>query len=149
MREETVMKTYIGIDPGKSGAVAIIWESLAITFFEFNSILDFIALLNNHAVFVLIERAQAMPKQGTVSMFNYGVNYGTYLGIFMALNVPFQAVHPAVWKKEFSLIHQDKQRSIEVAKQLFPSVSAYLKKKKDNHKAEALLMADYARRKNM
>ena len=53
------------------------------------------------------------------------------------------------WKKEFSLVHQDKQASIDMAKKLFPHIDFLFNRKKDHGRAEALLMAEYMRRKNM
>jgi hypothetical protein len=74
-------------------------------------------------------------------MFNYGVGYGAYLGILTALEIPFQEVRPQTWKKAYSL-NSEKSRSIIVAQQLFPGADIG---KKDG-RAEALLLAEYARR---
>ena len=79
-------------------------------------------------------------------MFNYGVGYGIYKGILAALDIPFQEVSPIRWKREFSL-DKDKAKSIQAAKQLFPKESTQLLKSKDG-RAEALLLAEYARRRN-
>lgn len=155
------MKVYVGIDPGKMGAVAILHAPSAellfgdvathvdISFhetedFERNpGIIDFIE------VFVCIEKAQAMPKQGVVSMFHYGVSYGTMIGILKALRKPYQEVSPRTWKKEFSLFTHNKKESVAMAIKLFPKVDGYLKLAKHHNRAEALLIAEYARRKNM
>ena len=56
---------------------------------------------------------------------------------------------PQKWKKEFS-VTSDKNTSIEVAKRLFPNVNlkATARCKKDHDgMAEALLIAEYCRRK--
>lgn len=152
------MKTYIGIDPGATGAMAVLLGDGRVEIYDReeifegeNMVFSFLsqALSPDWETFAAIEKAQAMPKQGTVSMFNYGVNYGRWLQSLDDVGIPYQEIPPANWKKEFSLIHQDKQRSIEVAKNLFPSLSDKLTKKKDHGRAEALLIAEYARRKNM
>ncbi len=145
------MKIYVGIDPGKTGCVAKILED-GIDFTDAEGVnLKFLGeyLKLFCDVFVCIEKAQSMPKQGTVSMFHYGQNYGEYLGMLKAMGIPYQEVRPQVWKKEFGLIHTDKARSTQVAIQLFPQCAHELKRKKDHHRAESLLIAEFARRKNM
>ena len=149
------MKVYYGIDPGKTGAIARI-DNNHIFFFDaenINVIKDFSEEFSSFIeVFCAIEKAQVMPKQrsqGAVGMFRYGVSYGKYLGMLQVLRIPYAEIHPMTWKKEFSLIHQPKEKSIAVAIQLFPQAADHLKRKKDHGRAEALLLAEYARRKNM
>ncbi len=175
------MKNYVGIDPGKTGCVAVIMpvplaqgnlnlgmEKTArdiaymggtIAFFDAEKGLDLaqLAQIISRDAFVLIEKAQVMhPKrdgqpapQGVVSMMTIGVGYGEYLGMLKSHRIPFGEIHPMTWKKEFNLIHQDKQRSIDVAKNLYPTIVDQLTRKKDHGRAEALLLAEYARRRNM
>jgi crossover junction endodeoxyribonuclease RuvC len=90
---------------------------------------------------VIIEQSQAMPGQGTRSMFTCGYGYGLWVGIFSALQVPYTPVRPAVWKKAFSL-GKDKEQSRLRAQQLFPA--ADLRRKRDHGRAEALLLAHWA-----
>ena len=82
-------------------------------------------------------------------MFKFGENFGFIQGVLKSLGIPYELVRPQKWKKEFS-ITADKNTSIEVCKRLFPGVD--LKRtercrKDDDGIAEALLMAEYARRK--
>lgn len=142
---------FIGIDVGKKGAISLLEEDgthvwtidcpLIGNDINFNSLSNSICFVEDRKAFCVIEKAQAMPKQGSVSMFNYGTGYGAYLGILSAYKIPYQKVSPRTWKKEFSL-DSDKNKSIIMAKQLFPSVDVG---KKDG-RAEALLLAEYARR---
>lgn len=133
------MKTYIGIDPGKGGAMAVLHEDGGcqsnIEIHDGNDIME-LDLSPNVEVFACIEKAQAMPKQGTVSMFNYGVTYGACLGMLKALCIPYQEIHPMKWKKEFSLVHQDKQASIDMAKKLFPHIAFLFNRKGDQPEPE-------------
>ena len=66
-----------------------------------------------------------------------------------ALEIPCQLVTPRTWKGEFGL-NGSKDRSIEVCKRLFPGVyllpSSKCRKESDGM-AEAILIAEYARRK--
>lgn len=151
---------YIGIDPGKNGGIACIQKAdnehiIEIVPYSDENIIGFIrkcdlvADINGEKIKCVLEKVNAMPNQGVVSMFNFGQNYGFIQGVLKAYNIPFELVPPAKWKKEFS-VTSDKNTSIEVAKRLFPGVNlkATERCKKDHDgMAEALLMAEYARRK--
>lgn len=96
-----------------------------------------------------VEKVSAMPGQGVVSMFNFGHNLGVIEGLLRGYGIPYQLVPPQTWKKEFSL-SSDKAKSIEVCQKLFPNVSLLAterSRKPNDGIAEALLMAEYARRK--
>ena len=148
---------YVGIDPGASGGIAVIevegsseivstWayspEKIVNTCFE---IADTAGELK---VIACLEKVGAMPGQGVTSMFNFGKNVGFIEGVLSANYIPYQTVPPQKWKKEYS-ISSDKNKSVEVCKRLFPNVNlkATERCKKDHDgMAEALLMAEYARR---
>jgi hypothetical protein len=90
---------------------------------------------------VVIEASQAMPGQGTRSMFTTGYGYGLWLGILAALALPYTPVRPVVWKKAFSSLGKDKEAARLRAQQLFPS--ADLRLRKHHGRAESLLLAYY------
>jgi crossover junction endodeoxyribonuclease RuvC len=146
--------TYIGIDPGKSGALAYIINDEdvnVIPFDEGNYRLVIRSIVEKYGVNVrcCVESVSAMPGQGVTSMFNFGKGFGWILGTLEAYSVPYELIRPQKWKKEFS-VTSDKNTSIEVCKRLFPNVSLLPTErcKKDNDgMAEALLLAEYARRK--
>ena len=151
------MSIYVGIDPGKSGAIAIITTDennqpfrIRVAAFDEIAYRDLLATCIDSRVVCCIEKVGAMPGQGVVSMFNFGRNLGYNEGLLQANKIPYQLVPPATWKKEFSLIGKDKQASIEVCRRLFPHTPllATPRSRKDHDgMAEALLMAEYARRK--
>lgn len=189
------MKTYVGIDPGKTGCVVILKPNRSVQpdkvrtslfetvntlaymageveFYDAEKVIDLRALVVAMTrdtlpteIFVLLEKPQIMhPKrfrnvqgemveeaapQGVVGMLNYGIGYGKYLGMLEACGIPYGEIHPMTWKKEFTLIGKPKEGSIAVAKAIFPHVVDSLSRKKDHGRAEALLIAEYARRKNM
>lgn len=91
---------------------------------------------------VYIEAQQAMPKQGASSTFNLGVGYGQILATCALLHLPHTVVRPAVWKKALG-IGRDKDAARCFAKRLYPKVSKDLNRKKDEHRAEGLLIAHY------
>lgn len=146
----------IGIDPGKSGALAVIYSDeqnnpirVKVIPFEELSYRDLLATCTDSRVVCCLEKVGAMPGQGVVSMFNFGLNFGFIQGLLVANNIPYQLVPPQTWKKEFSL-SGDKQKSIDVCKRLFPGINllATQRSRKENDgMAEAVLMAEYARRK--
>jgi crossover junction endodeoxyribonuclease RuvC len=147
------MKTYIGIDPGKSGAMAIMHANGEVEVIPFDAVKYSLALSKVHEasndVMCCVEKVSAMPGQGVVSMFNFGHNLGVIEGLLRGYSIPYQLVPPQTWKKEFSL-SSDKAKSIEVCQKLFPNVSLLAterSRKPNDGIAEALLMAEYARRK--
>lgn len=145
---------YIGCDPGKSGALAIIGikgddEEAHVISFDKSAYLEVFDELQGAITKCCLEHVSSMPGQGVTSMFNFGESFGWLQGVLDSFDVPYELVRPQKWKKEFS-ITGDKNSSIAVCKRLFPDVSLRRSdkcRKDDDNMAEALLMAEYARRK--
>ena len=149
---------YIGIDPGKSGAYAIIAESetgksvFAYPWDDMFFAMEMASIMQRKAegIVAAVEKVGAMKGQGVTSMFSFGKYAGYIEGVLNALGIPYQLIPPATWKREYSLIGKDKKASIAVCKHLFPNVDL---KRTDKCKtdsdglAESLLLAEYARRK--
>lgn len=145
------MRVFVGIDPGKSGALAVLSESGECNVVPFDESV-YIAVLKTVAspsTVCCLEKVGAMPGQGVVSMFNFGHNFGFIEGLLQAFNISYQRVPPQTWKKEFS-VTSDKSTSIEVCRKLFPGVCLLptsRSRKPSDGMAEAVLMAEYARRR--
>lgn len=143
---------FVGIDPGKSGALAMIDAESGIAFaipYDPKKYIDELRFLDPAKTIVCLESVHAMPKQGVTSQFTFGTNFGWLQGVLDTLHIPYELVHPKKWKLEFS-VTADKNSAIEVCKRLYPDVSLLPSPrcKKDNDgMAEALLMAEYARRR--
>ena len=142
---------YLGIDPGKSGALAMILENGTVELFGFSedTYKESLSYLQGTECRCCLERVGAMPGQGVTSMFKFGENFGFIQGLLAAYSIPYELVTPQKWKKEFQ-VTGDKNSSIAVCRRLFPDV--FLRRtdrcrKDDDGYAEALLMAEYARRK--
>lgn len=150
---------YIGIDPGKSGALAVIHtlkdctKVRTVTFDEdayaeeLRKVAQFIELSGDEA-FAVVEKVSAMPGQGCVSMFSFGQNFGFIQGLLKSLRIPFDLVRPQTWKSAMGC-KSDKTTSIEVCKRLFPNVSLKRTEKckvDDDGLAESLLLAEFGRR---
>ena len=143
------MMFYMGIDPGKDGAMAWISRDGEVEILPFSEsgYASILCQMRGKAV-VALEKVGARPGQGTKSMFTFGENYGFIRGILEAFSIPYQEITPQKWKKEFS-VTSDKKTSINAAKHLFPY--ADLRKTERSTKdhdgmAEALLLAEYCRR---
>jgi crossover junction endodeoxyribonuclease RuvC len=152
---------YVGIDPGKTGGLAVIDGADVVECIEMpvtpigqiDSKKLFTILKNfqesSFDIFCMLEKSQSMPKQGVKSTFSYGVSYGELLAVLKISETPFQEVAPMTWKKAFGLIKKTKADSCDVAKKLFPTESFVTPKGRFmDGKAEALLLADYARRRH-
>lgn len=151
------MKVFIGIDPGKDGALAVLGYREAPILVPFNedgyaSWLRCLTLATRNdvggSVFCVVEHVGAMPGQGVTSCFSFGQNFGFILGLLTAFCVPCELVRPQRWKKEFGCT-SDKNTSIKVAQRLFPGVDLRRTpkcQKPHDGMAEALLMASYAKR---
>lgn len=168
------MSSYIGIDPGITGAVAFIGpdgiqlhDTPVLTVMKAHKhrrvyapagmveLLMSLRAQSGPSLRAAIEKASPMPPpksrnpndkpQGTISMFGYGQGYGIWIGILCALGIPYDEVHPARWKKVMmDGMDKGKASSIARALQLFPT--AELTRKKDHGRADALLIAEYRRR---
>lgn len=143
----------IGIDPGKKGGYAVLVGEKCLRACAWDDD-EFVECMRQVSQMLtvaraVVEKVGAMPGQGVTSMFSFGKSAGFIEGVLSAFDIPYQLIPPSVWKKEFSLTH-DKSQSISVCKRLFPSVSLLPTercKKDSDGIAEALLMAEYARRK--
>ena len=147
---------YIGIDPGKTGAVAVIFDGEdEPTFADFGSgdELNILALAQHggyNKCFAVLEKVSAMPKQGIASTFKFGENFGWWQGVLTALKIPFTFAVPRRWQKVIfdSMPRQAdrKAMSLDMARRLFPELRDHLKRKRDHGRADALLIAEYCRR---
>lgn len=150
----------VGIDPGLSGAIAVLENKKVLNIFDMpvmsegkknkrqlNSAL-LVSLLkeniiNNEDVAIVVEQVNAMPGQGVTSMFNFGQTFGAIKGISAALEFPIFFVRPSKWKKHFELINTSKDASRTKVIEMYPNLSNQLSKKKDVNKSEAILIARF------
>jgi len=149
----------IGIDPGLSGAIAVLDDLKIFDLFDMpimpegkknKNQLNSAQLVNiikrhihTNSTFVIVEQVSAMPGQGVTSMFNFGQTFGAIKGICASLNLPIFYVRPAKWKKHFDLINASKDASRTKAIEAFPYISGELSRKKDANKADAILIASF------
>jgi Holliday junction resolvasome RuvABC endonuclease subunit len=89
----------------------------------------------------LIERAQAMPKQGASSGFKYGRAIGAIEAVIACCGIPMTIVEPSAWKKFHRLRGSEKEPSRQRALQIFPAAHALRALKRHHGRAEAALIA--------
>lgn len=106
------------------------------------SIGDILAELKPQTAY--IEKVGAMPNQGVVSMFSFGMATGTLHGAIESRSIPIRLVRAQEWKEHFGLIKKDKKESNKVACSLWPEHKANLCKPSWNGVAEAALIAYFA-----
>jgi crossover junction endodeoxyribonuclease RuvC len=143
---------YIGIDPGKKGGVAVIdGDGVEVYAWDDQTFVNVMATtMNKGKCVAAVEKVGAMPGQGVTSMFSFGQSFGFILGVLTAFGIGYQLVPPTLWKREFGLLHTEKQASVDVAKRLFPGVSLLPTercRKESDGMADALCLCEYARRK--
>ena len=137
----------IGIDPGLSGAIAILEDNKVLGIFDMPVMaegkknkrqLNSSQLVNiitdntdkTKEIAVIVEQVNAMPGQGVTSMFNFGQTFGAIKGVCAALKLPIFFVRPSKWKKHFELINSSKDSGRTKVIEMYPSLSNQLSKKK-------------------
>ena len=151
----------LGIDPGLNGALAIMdpvergFEIIDMPTVEVkrgnklkrevSPALVFEALAGKGIEFAILERVGAMPGQGVTSMFSMGRSVGIIEGVIAAMGIPMTIVTPQKWQKAME-VRNGKDGARERAMQLFPMQADLFKRKKDDGRADAALIALYGER---
>ncbi len=150
----------IGIDPGLSGALALLDESghllvvddmpqvdKRVTAALLRPWLNAVTLQPSLKPVVGIELVGAMPKQGVASTFKFGAAWGVVHGAFGADHRVID-VRPQDWKATHK-IHGDRDGQKEKARRLaierWPDMAERFARKKDSGRAEAALIAEHVR----
>lgn len=165
---------YLGIDPGLLGAIAILGPDGAQTVhkmptlkagakvgrlsYDERMIGELLSLDQDDGGFVVIEQPALSPVKGKGGVFRpmlAGAAYslGLCTGLCLSALPPafrWELVRANAWKKAMMGGLKGKDASIAVAKRLFPGVRLCATDrctKPDHNMAEALLLAEYARRR--
>ena len=155
-------QVFLGIDPGIHGGLAIVAleggtapqlvEAIDIPMIgtgakERVDVSAIRNLIDRHKpIRDLIERAQAMPKQGASSSFKYGRAVGAIEAAITLCSIPVEIVEASMWKRFWRLPGKDKESARQQALQKFPAAHASLARRKEHGRAEASLIALYGAR---
>ena len=151
------MSRIIGIDPGLSGAVAVLTGSDSLRILDMptvtverngkskrqvsaSELAEIIYTLKSDDCHVFVERVGAVSGQGVTSVFSFGRSFGMIEGILAAFKLPVTYVAPATWVKAIGR-GQGKDASRARAMELFPNNQADFKRVKDDGRSDAALIA--------
>lgn len=161
---------YLGVDPGKSGAYAVLDETnrivLASLFTDFH---EAAARLRDQPLFCALEKVHSMPRQGVVSTFTFAENFGAWQGLLIGLGVTHILVTPQRWQKallDFQITTEPKIKGedakagatrlarnratlkaaiVSFVKRRIPDAASHIVLKKHFDIADALCLALYAK----
>jgi hypothetical protein len=147
------MKAFLGIDPGATGAAALLPLDGLPLLFDFPNDLALCAeqlrtwRLDYRIELCAIEAQTARPGQGVSSMLKLGMNFGGWLGILHGLSIPFILARAQQWQA--GLFNKAdgadiKRRSLTAARRAWPDCELHLAK--HHGRADSLHLAAYARR---
>lgn len=142
---------FIGIDPGKSGGIAVLKHDGAIAAVRKMPDTDqgIVAFLREHSTSAMETRAaleyvRSSPQMGVTSAFTFARGYGVIEGILATLQVPYYDVHPSRWQKMLGCRSGgDKNITKARAAELWPD------QKLTHAIADALLIAEWCRRNTL
>jgi crossover junction endodeoxyribonuclease RuvC len=152
----------VGIDPGFSGAIAVmnaqgtvlyLWdmptsEEGKLRHPNGRALQEMFLTVGLATVnLVALELVHAMPKQGVSSSFRFGVNWGIVLGVLQALALPYELVTPQSWQKAMYASQPKGRTRADVKKTTRAFVDRRWPGQAANEgQADALCIAEWARR---
>ena len=143
-------KKFIGIDPGKSGGVAVINGETAKVYACPRTVEDMSTLiglcLNNvsaNEIRIAVEKVWAFPTDGRRGSFTFGENYGQWQGILASHELEPIYVTPKKWQAHFEIkkgLPKPIRKKVlkQMAKDKYPNTKGITLKT-----ADALLIALY------
>jgi hypothetical protein len=140
---------YMGVDPG--GAAALIDHDgslIGMISFREHTLPEIADWMDrpSYGVTAVIEKLGPI-SMGRIALFKTGQHYGEARALCITRGFKTVEITPKRWKRGMNLISPDKSLARQLAQQLWPT--AGLKRVKDHDLAEALLIAEYARRENL
>ena len=153
-----VVVSLVGIDPGLTGAVAILEDDGSVGVIDMPCVpkssgkggevcAELLAKALRESVSrddrIFVEAVHAMPGNGATSMFGFGRSLGVVLGVLAALGLPYELVRPMKWKRAAGIVGKPKDASRGAALRLYPAAADLLKRKKDSGRADAILIGHY------
>ena len=107
---KTPFKKCIGIDPGKSGGLAVLTDETAKVYPCPQTVSDMATLismcLNDVSAYrtrVFLEKVWAFPTDARSRAFSFGCNYGQWQGILASHELEPVLVTPKTWQSHFEI----------------------------------------------
>lgn len=96
---------------------------------------------------ILLEHVEARPKSGAASEWRFASDFGATLAVCHTFSddARVHLVRPREWKGKLAL-SSDKSKSLAMARTIFQDAEELLRRQKDDGRAEALLLVEYARK---
>jgi len=145
------MKAYIGIDPGKTGAIAVLYDDGHHEIYKMpdtpGEIINiFRDVINPKHAAIVLEIVTASPQMGVVSAFTFGKMKGWLDVCFLQSNARSRTtIRAREWQTALNcLTGGNKNISFQRCKEFFPD-----SKKFNKQTADALLLAYYGYRKGL
>jgi hypothetical protein len=145
---------YMGIDPGRSGAWAMV-DGLG----RLAAVDDYpgdvrelarivggrLKLLPTPVCLAVMEQSHAIKGSAARNTFQFGENYGAWQGLLAASGTPCYIVTPRTWQKVVldSETRTKPKGALEFARRRWPAADLHLVA--HHHRADALCMAEYGR----
>jgi len=136
------VKFYLGIDPGKSGAMVLLNENMGIERmakaplikstkakdeYDIPALCDILDEMTEDldATLAVVERQQPLPAKmgGSAANYQRGFSFGMYQGLLTSRGVSYEVVAPRTWQKVmFTGVNAEdtKAASVLVAKRYWP-----------------------------
>jgi len=160
------MKTIIGIDPGSTGALTVVFPNhikiydlptaatdgfKGIDPIEFKRLLDTICVDaidvrtgNSLIPIVYCEKSILPPGNGKMTTRSVYDCRGVIRAVLALCGIPLKYVPSQTWKKFHGIPPKsDKEYSRGLCKQIRPDIADQLTRKKDHNRAESVLIALY------
>ena len=144
---------YVGIDPGKNGAMAIIYPNKTkLIDYSLPTYVFYLRKfqLEEKEFKVIVEKVHSMPGQGVASTFSFGENFGKIQGILEALEIPYELVPPQVWQRSCGIPPKsDKKAIASIISTIYPKAELYgLRGGLKDGRSDALGIATYLKLKD-
>jgi crossover junction endodeoxyribonuclease RuvC len=149
---------WLSIDPGANGAIAVwhadgrlmdvysIPQTVRRSGKKNHSLVDMDRLrfiLSGYMVSeVWLERVG--PSTGSSASFYFGLGVGRLEGIFGGRGIPINYVLPTTWQHAVGIGVASVDTSLALASKLYPDFAGHFIRKKDDGRAEAVLIGHYA-----
>lgn len=171
------MKAFIGIDPGKEGAITILDKEGNVKFMstfpkikkeiDTNDMARMFADLKSYGGMIVgIEDVHALFGSSSKATFNFGHICGFILGLVVGNKYPYVEIQPKVWQKvmfegvpelfkpmkegQKKKVRDTKAMALLAAKRLFPDIDLRATQRSTNPHdgiVDSLLIAEFVRRK--